>query len=95
MVIKREKLLEQAKEVLKKLEGLNIEIKAKMTETDKLYGAIKAADIIAKITDKAKVNLDKKNLPEFKPIKKLGTYKVKIVINEEASTDVTVNVVKE
>jgi len=94
-IIEKEKLIEQAKEVLKKLEGLTIEIKAKVSKEDKLYGAIKEQDVLDQIEAKAKIKLTKKNLVKFKPIKQLGEIKVKIKINEEVSTDITLNIVKE
>jgi len=94
-VIEKEKLVEQAKEVLDKLQGLKIDMKAKVSKGNKLYGSVKDQDVIDEITKASKVSLEKKNLENFKPIKTVGEHKLKIRINEEVATEVTLNVVKE
>jgi len=45
-VVQKERILENVKEVLKKLKGLSVVIKAKVSDKGKLYGSLTEADVV-------------------------------------------------
>lgn len=93
MVMKRQQILDNAKEVLQKLKGLAVTIKSKVSAKGKLYGSI-AEDAVAAAIEKAvKVKLEK-DLIQMENIKDLGEYKVKVQLGEGLSEEVKVTVEK-
>lgn len=75
--VRKERLVEQAAEVKKKLDGLNVKLIKKATG-DKLYGSVAEKDIIDAVMDEANVELDKSNVKMDDPLKTVGDHDVTI-----------------
>ncbi len=73
---------------------LNLVIKAKAGEEEKLFGAVTAMDI-AEALNNAGIEIDKKKIVLEEPIKRLGTYSVGLKLHSEVTTRENVEVVAE
>jgi len=89
------KLLEDAKAVAERLEGIEVTLRGKVGAGTKLYGAITAADIAAAVEEAAGVKVDKRKVELGEPIKTLGSYTVPIRLHRESTAEVKVEVVAE
>ena len=89
VVMQKQQLLDNAKEVLAKLNGLKVVIKAKVSKKGKLYGAIAEADVIEAVLVASKVKLEK-DLLKMDHIKEVGEHKVKVVLGEGFEETITV-----
>lgn len=94
MVLEKEKLLENAKEAIKKLKGLELEISAKVTGKDTLYAAVNETDVIDAVMAAANILLEKKYVKFAEPIKMLGKHKVTIDLGNKNDVDIKLTVVK-
>lgn len=74
LVMKKEQILESAKDVLAKLKGLSVTIKGKVSDKGKLYGGISEADVIAAVEKATKVKLEK-DFVKMEHFKDLGEHK--------------------
>ena len=83
-----ERKLERQKDslnsVLKELEKLDLSLKMKSEEGDKLFGSVTKIDI-AKLLDENGITIDKKYIILSSPIKTLGEHKIDIVFTSELS----------
>ena len=91
MVVEREKLLENANEVLTKLKGLNVVIKSKVNDQGTLYAAITEEDVVKAVESEAKVKLEKDYL-KMDHFKDLGDHSVKVHLGPDLSQEITVTV---
>jgi large subunit ribosomal protein L9 len=94
IVIQKERLVEEAEEVKKKLEGLTITI-TKKARDEKLYGSISEQDIIEAVEKAAKVRFGKNNLKMDESIKTVGEHKVLINLANGVEVSITVDVKSE
>ena len=94
MVLEKEKLLENVKEAIKKLKGLELEISAKVTEKNTLYAAVGESDVIDAVMTAANILLEKKYVKFDEPIKTLGKHKVTIDLGNKNEVDIKLTVVK-
>ena len=85
----------QMAELAKKINGLEITLRAKVGENDKLYGSITTADIAEALTKTAGVLIDKKNVALAEPIKQAGSYDVTIKFMREITAVIKTYVVDE
>ncbi len=81
MLIEKQKLLENAKEVLDKLKGLTLVFTAKASEKGKLYGAITEKDIIDEVQKQANIKLEKEFV-KMEHLKEVGEYDVLVHLGE-------------
>ncbi|MBT3704894.1 50S ribosomal protein L9 [Candidatus Peregrinibacteria bacterium] len=97
MVMEKERLLENVKEVMDKIGGLKLELAAKVTAEgkDTLYAALGEDPIIAAIRAASNVQVEKKHVKISEPIKTIGEHKVIIDFGEKNKVEVAVNVVAE
>jgi len=93
MVMEKQQILENAADLLLKLKGLNLSIKAKASEKGKLFGSINEEDIIEAIFVKKNIRLEKEFV-KMDSIKEIGKYDVEIDFGEKHSTKVKVKVEK-
>lgn len=84
--------LENAKKNKELLEKNNLEIQAKKGESDKLYGAITNKNISEHIKDALNIKIDKKKIILKEPIKKTGSYKVKIKLFDNISANINLSI---
>ena len=88
------KELDVAKELASKLEGLHIAIAVKTGDGGKMFGAVTAADLMAKINESG-IELDRKKVHFYTPIKTLGQNSTKIKLHADVVVDLNFDVVSE
>lgn len=93
--LKKQKEIEDAKELAKKIEEIQITIKAKSGETGKIFGGITSANISEELKKQHNINVDKKKIMLDEPIKLLGNYTVNMKLYEGINAKLKVNVEKE
>ena len=90
--LEREK--DQIESILKELKDLNLSLKMKSEEDNKLFGSVTKLDIV-KLLEESGVNIDKKYIDLASPIKTLGEHTVNVSFTKEMSESFTVLVEKE
>lgn len=95
VLMEKDRLLENAKEVLAKLHGLKLIFKEKVSEKGKLFGSLSESDIIKAVFEKANIRLEKEYLV-MEHIKEVGKYDVVVKLGEglEETIKVTVQAAK-
>ncbi len=86
--------LNAAQDLAKKLEKTSLAFAVKTGEGGKMFGAITAQDIHDKLVASG-LELDKKKIHLFTPVKALGKHTVKIKLHADVSVDVGFDVVSE
>lgn len=81
--IQKERLVGEANDVVKKIDGVKLNIVAKNKE-GKLYGSILEKDVISALEKEKKVKLEKNHLVGFEPIKNVGVFDIKVKIIDGA-----------
>lgn len=94
VVLEKERLLENVKEVMKKLKGLKVQIASKVTAKETLYASVSEADVIDVVMQATNILLDKKHVKFAEPIKTLGNYKVTVDLGNDNTIDIALSVVK-
>ena len=92
--LREAKELDGAQALAKQIEKAGIAIAVKTGEGGKLFGAVTANDIHAKLTA-AGITLEKRRIHLGQPIKTLGKHEVKIKLHPEVSVELTFDVVSE
>ena len=92
--LREAKELDGAQALAKQIEKAGIAIAVKTGEGGKLFGAVTANDIHAKLTA-AGINVEKRRIHLGQPIKTLGKHEVKIKLHPEVSVELTFDVVSE
>ena len=85
---------DQIESILKKLKSLNLSLKMKSEEDNKLFGSVTKLDIV-KLLEESGVKIDKKYIELTSPIKTLGEHKVNVSFTKDMSESFTVLVEKE
>ncbi|MGL5406025.1 MAG: 50S ribosomal protein L9 [Propionibacteriaceae bacterium] len=86
--------LEHAKEVRAQLEGLTVEIAARVSEGgEKLFGAITAADVATAVKKAGGPAIEKRAVKIAKPIKTVGSHQVAIQLTDAVVAHIPVAVV--
>ncbi|HIC98664.1 MAG TPA: 50S ribosomal protein L9 [Pyrodictiaceae archaeon] len=91
---KERKLLREkkkAEETAKKLEGIVVEVRKPAGEGGKLFGSVTANDIVNALKEKG-IEIERKNVMFYHPIKELGVFPVKIRLHKDVAVDVKVDV---
>jgi large subunit ribosomal protein L9 len=78
-----------------KINGLEITLRAKVGEGDKLYGSITGADISEALTKAAGREIDKRKIELAEPIKQTGVSDVTVRFTHEIAAVIKVNVISE
>ena len=86
--------LTRAQELAKKLEKTSLAFAVKTGEGGRMFGAITAQDIHEKLAASG-VELDKKKIHLFTPVKTLGKHEVKIKLHTDVTVEVPFDVVSE
>jgi large subunit ribosomal protein L9 len=86
--------LDSAQELAKKLEKTSLAFAVKTGEGGKMFGAITAQDIHDKLVASG-IELDKKKIHLFTPVKTLGKHTVKIRLHADVSVELGFDVVSE
>lgn len=88
------KELAGAQALASKLESTRIALAVKTGEGGKMFGAVTAADIHAKLTE-AGVEIDRKKIHVYNPIKTLGQHTTKIRLHPDVQVEFSFDVVSE
>ena len=86
------KMVTEYTELANKLEGVEINLKARVGAKDRLFGAITAADIAAQLNETAGVDIDKRKIELDKPIHELGSYEIAIRLAKDIMPKIRVTV---
>ncbi len=82
--------ISDAEKLKNMIDGIVVEIEAKVGEKGKLFGSVSANDIYEKLKDKS-IEIDKRNIQLPKgPIKEVGEYDIKISIYRDIKADIKV-----
>ena len=88
------KLVADAQELARMMEGLVLETAQKAGEADQLFGSVTAKDI-AELLAQKNFSIDRKKIVLQEPIKQLGEHKVPIRLHKDVTVEITVNVIRE
>ena len=89
------KMVTEYTELANKLEGLEINLKARAGAKERLFGAITTADIAAELNNTAGLDVDKRKIELAKPIHELGSYEVTIRLAKDIVPKIKVTVTEE
>lgn len=89
-----EKEKAQAMENAKKLEGVQVVVRAKAGSNGKLFGAVTSQEISSALKDQFGIEVEKNKIVQAEPIKNYGSYTVKAKLGYEISGSVNVLVVE-
>jgi large subunit ribosomal protein L9 len=89
--IKKKKAIGERQALIKKLQGLNIVIKASAGETDKLFGAVTNNDLSNEL-EKQGFSIDRRDIVLEEPIKMLGQHKAVVRLGEGLEAELTIAV---
>ncbi len=85
--------LGHAQEIRAQLEAMTVQLPVRAGDTGRLFGAVTVADIAHAITASGGPEVDRRRIDVRQPIKSLGSHTVTVRVHDEASADVTVEVV--
>ena len=83
-----------AEENAKKLEGVQVIIRAKSGSSGKLFGAVTSAEIASALKEQFDIDIEKNKIVQSEPIKTYGSYTVKAKLGYEVSGNVNLLVVE-
>ena len=90
--IEREK--ESLSDILNQISGLEVSIKAKSEDNERLFGSVTKTDI-EQLLLKHNIQINKKYIDLKSPLKTLGLHEVEVKFNSELSGSFKVNIEKE
>jgi large subunit ribosomal protein L9 len=90
---KHSREVEHARQLGETLNAAQVKVPAKIGDKGKLYGAVTNADIAAALSKVAPHPIDKKDVELKEPIKKLGTFHVRVRLHREVKPDISIEVV--
>lgn len=93
--VKKNKELDNAKDLAAKLNNTVITIKTKAGESGKLFGSITSMDIAENIKKNMGIDIDKKKINMPEAIKNLGEFKVEVRLYAGVNALVKINVIEE
>jgi large subunit ribosomal protein L9 len=93
----KQRTLEEAEMtgLAQKIGGLEITLRARVGENDKLYGSITAADIAEALNKAAGREIDKRKIELPEPIKQAGASDVTVRLGHEITAVIRVNIISE
>lgn len=80
-------------ELAKRIEKLTLTVAAQVGEEDKLYGAVTPQQIADALKEEG-LQIDKKKILQEEPIKKAGTYTIKVKLHPEVECALKLKVMK-
>ncbi len=90
--LKEQKRYEEAVELGKKMEELNVVIYSKSGEGGRLFGSITSKDVAEQIKKQHDIEVDKRKILLEDPIRTLGSTNVEIKIHQKVTTKMRVDV---
>lgn len=92
---KKEAVLEEARELAKKLEDIVVQVATKVGEGGRLFGSVTSKDVVEALAGGHKINVDKKKIEIDGTVKSLGTYYVTVKLHPEVQARLRLQVVPE
>jgi len=92
---KKEKELNEAKDLAEKLDNISLEIKVKAGKEGKLFGSITSKDIAEGILSEYNIELDRKKIDLKEPLKKLGVHSIPINLYRDVAPQIKVNLISD
>lgn len=89
--VKKKKAVAERQEMIKKLQGVNITIKASAGETDKLFGAVTNNDISNELEGHG-FSIDRRDIVLEEPIRMLGQHKATVRLGEGLEAELSIAV---
>ena len=83
-----------AEDMAAKLESVSCQIRAKVSEEDRLYGSVTVRDILDALATQDIV-VEKRMVMLKEPLKTLGSYKIPIRVYKQVEPEITVEIVPE
>ncbi len=90
--IKKQQEIDEAKELVARLEESPIEITAKAGEGEKLFGSITSKDLAEALEKQHKIKIDRRKIVLPEPIKGLGIRDVEVKLHTDAVGKLKVNI---
>ena len=84
----------EAQENAKKLEGVQVIVRAKAGGAGKLFGAVTSQEICDALKEQFDIDIEKNKIVQAEPIKTFGSYTVKAKLGYEVSGSINVLVVE-
>lgn len=91
IVVEKDKLLDNAKDVLAKLKGLTVVLKHKATDKGKLYAAITEHEVVEAVEKEVSVRLEKEFI-KMDHFKDLGDHEVLVQLGKDMEEKIVVKV---
>lgn len=88
------KELDKAQEIKGRIEKLNLVFTVKTRDEGRMFGAVTAGDLLARMATEG-IELDKKQVSLYTPVKSLGKHSTKIRLHPDVSFDFEFEVVSE
>lgn len=92
---KKKAEIEENKEIAKKIEKIELTIKAKVGENSKIFGGITSKEIAEELKKQHKFEIDRKKITLKDTIKSLGRYTAEIKFGDGVNAELTINVTGE
>ncbi len=92
---KKEKELQQAKDLAEKLKSINVVFKTKAGESGKLFGSITSKDVADKLLKDHKLDIDKKKISMPDALKALGSFEAEVKLYPGVSGKLSIKVEQE
>jgi len=83
-----------AEEMADKLGGVSVQISAKVSDEDRLYGSVTVRDILDALAAQ-NIVVEKRMVLLNEPLKTLGSYKIPIRVYKQVEPEITVEIVPE
>jgi large subunit ribosomal protein L9 len=92
VALKRAQAEKEMAGVAAKLNGMEITLKAKVGEKERLYGSVTGADIAEQLSSSAGLDIDKRKIELDEPIREVGSHEVTVRFTQDITAVVTVTV---
>ena len=92
---KKKAEIEANKEIAKKIEKIELTIKAKVGENSKIFGGITSKEIAEELKKQHKFEIDRKKITLKDTIQSLGRYTAEIKFGDGVNAELTINVTGE
>mgnify|MGYP005977900811 CR=1 FL=1 len=92
---KKKAEIDANKEIAKKIEKMELTIKAKVGENSKIFGGITSKEIAEELKKQHKFEIDRKKITLKDTIKSLGRYTAEIKFGDGVNAELTINVTGE
>ncbi len=92
---KKKAEIEANKKIAKRLEKIELTIKAKVGENNKIFGGITSKEISKTLKKEYEIEIDKKKITIKETIKNLGRYTADIKFGDGVNAELTINITAE